>query len=113
MPPLLSFTDSQLQALLTVAALVVHADRDKWLRCVASKLTAEPTDTALHAALLGTNNMTTKEIIHRLRLRAHQAQAEGRHHEARDLRLALDALVRLSRDAELFAPRQREQAKAG
>jgi hypothetical protein len=48
--------------------------------------------------------MLTRDIIHRLRLRANEAQAEGQVHLAQDLRLALDALIRLDREQQLMRP---------
>ena len=56
--------------------------------------------------------MLTRDIIHRLRLRANEAQDAGRTNEAADLRLALDALIRLDRDAQLLRAPQRQQVSA-
>ena len=56
--------------------------------------------------------MLVKDIVHRLRIRANEAQAQGQEHLAQDLRLAIDALLRLDRESQLFRPTQRQQIPA-
>lgn len=48
--------------------------------------------------------MMVHDIIHRLRVRANNAQTAGEVHLAQDLRLAIDALTRLDREQQLTRP---------
>jgi hypothetical protein len=56
---------------------------------------------------VGQLRMKLEDIVHRLRVRAAEAESDQRPHLAADIRLALDELVRLDQElraAKLLAP---------
>ncbi len=112
----IALTNAQLGMVFAAAELVHYGQRDRLLRAFAEQLTDRPiTDEAVRRALahsLTESNMLVRDVIHRLRLRVNEAQDDGRTHVAQDLRLALDALVRLDRESQLKRPTLSQQPTA-
>ena len=123
---MIALTDAQLGLLFAAAAVVPYAERERFLIAFAAAIekgtrkSTSPTDDAIRAAIVsaltdGGDSMMVADIIHRLRNRAVTAQNEGKVALAQDLRLAIDALTRLDREAAvarlLPAPRPEAIAK--
>jgi hypothetical protein len=90
----IGLTDKQLQLLLAAAGLLAHSARASFLCLFADALGTEPvTDESVARAIvhvLRGGDMLVKEIAHRLRVRALNAEVNGDVTLAQDLRLALD-----------------------
>jgi hypothetical protein len=103
----LSLTDDQLGDVFVAAAMVGYPHRNRFLHRFATGLGNNPvTDASVSAALavaLRENSMLTKEVLHRLRTRANNAERAGDVHCAQDIRLGVDLITRLDREQQLRA----------
>lgn len=107
--PPLGFTDVSLSLLFAVTSLLPsERSRAAFLAAFEHRLSDQAGDAGVTAAIAATliegGDMNVSDIVHRLTLRMRAAENDSKPHVAADLKLAIDKLVELDREAQLHKP---------
>ena len=111
MPPRLRRSASPTSAwpaLAVTSLLPSERSRAAFLAAFEHRLSDQAGDAGVTAAIAATliegGDMNVSDIVHRLTLRMRAAENDSKPHVAADLKLAIDKLVELDREAQLHKP---------